>query len=224
LRTTAGSALGLLIAGAVAAPAPAASLQAPGSIAAREQLAVTATDLAPGRWAVFLTHADQTGRPCMGRLARRTARPDEPTVFSGVVPSGLRCPPPPTAAQQPEPTPPNALRPVTPGGGYRLVVCKPAGNDCARVPVVRRATNVVRTGEKCENVSFTPASDHGAFGIRARNVTCAVAQDVARGADDGDLRYLRSGLRCRGIFDDAGLARTVYRCTRPGARVTFSVS
>jgi hypothetical protein len=225
LRTTAGSALGVLIAGAFAAPAPAASLDAPGSIAAREYLAVTATGLAPGRWAVFLSHNDFTGRPCVARLARRIARPDEPTVFSGIVPSGLKCPPPPTSAQQPpEPTPPSAPRPVLPGGGYRLIVCKPAGDDCARVPVARRSTNVVRTGQKCDDVSFTPASDHGAFGIRARNVTCAVAQEIARGGEDGDLRYRRSGLRCRGVFDDAGLAKTVYRCTRPGARVTFAVS
>jgi hypothetical protein len=226
LRTTAGSALILLAAGAFAAPAPAASLQAPGSIAAREVLAVTATGLAPGRWAVFLSKNDYTGRPCLARLARRTARPDE-TVFSGVVPSGLKCPAPPTA-QPPgppgPPTPPGAPKPVTPGGGYRLVVCVPAGDDCARVPVARRSTNVVRTGQRCENVAFTPASDHGAFGIRARNVTCAVAREVARGGEDGDLRYRRAGLSCRGIFDDAGLARTVYRCTRRGERVTFAVS
>ena len=225
MRTTAGSALALLTAGAFAAPAPAASLDAPGSIAAREYLAVTATDLAPGRWAVFLSHDDRTGRACLGRLARRTARPDEPTVFSGVVPARLECPPPPTAAQEPGPQPsPFGPMPVKPGGGYRLIVCKPAGDECGRVPVVRRATNVVRKGQKCPGVVFTPASDHGAFGLRARNVTCDVAQETARGGEDGDLRYRRSGLRCRGVFDDAGLARTVYRCTRPGARVTFSVS
>jgi hypothetical protein len=225
LRTTAGSALALLLAGAFAAPAPAASLQAPGDIAAREWVAVTATDLAPGRWAVFLSRDDVTGRPCVARLARRTARAGEPTVFSGVVPSRLRCPPPPTAAQEPpEPIPPNAPLPVTPGGGYRLIVCKPAGADCARVPVARRSTNVVRSGRKCPSVAFTPNSDHGAFGIRARNVSCAVAQDVARGSADGGLRFRRAGLRCRGVFDEAGLPRTVYRCTRPGARVTFAVS
>jgi hypothetical protein len=114
--------------------------------------------------------------------------------------------------------------PVRPGGRYRLVVCKPAGRDCARVPVVRRSTNVVRKGERCASIGFTPNSDHGAFGIRARNVDCDVAQEVARGGEDGDLRYRRAGLRCRGTFDDAGLAKTVYRCTRPGSRVTFAVS
>ena len=93
------------------------------------------------------------------------------------------------------------------------------------MPVARRSTNVVRTGQKCKNVSFTPASDHGAFGIRARNVTCAVAQEVARGGENGDLRYRRSGVRCRGVFDDAGLAQSVYRCTRSAlAGLTFSAS
>jgi hypothetical protein len=225
LRTTAGSALVLIVAGAVAAPASAASLQAPGSVAAREIVAVTATGLAPGRWAVFLSHDDFAGRPCLARLARRTARTDEPTVFSGIVPSHLRCQGG-IAAQPPPgpPPPPDAPMPVTPGGGYRFVVCVPAGRDCARVPAARRPVHVVRTGRRCASVTFTPASDHGAFGIRARGVSCAVARDVARGGEDGDLRYRRAGLRCRGVFDDAGLAQTIYRCTRPGARVTFSAS
>jgi hypothetical protein len=174
---------------------------------------------------VFLSRNDRTGRPCLGRLARRTARPDEPTVFSGTVPARLRCQPPPTAARQPpEPVPPQLGLPVAPGGRYRLIVCKPAGGECARVPVVRRSTTVVRKGRKCASIGFTPNSDHGAFGIRARNVDCDVAQEVARGGEDGDLGYRRSGLRCRGVFDDAGLAKTVYRCTRPGERVTFAVS
>jgi hypothetical protein len=216
LRTTAGSALALLIAGAFAAPASSATLRAPGSVAAREVVAVTAIGLEPGRrWAVSLSHDDFAGRPCLARLARRTARAGEPTVFTGLVPSRLRCQ---------GPTPPDAPMPVKPGAGYRFVVCIPAGDDCRDTPVARRPVHVVRTGRKCANVVFTPASDHGAFNIRARNVGCAVARDVARGAEDGDLRYRRAGLRCRGTFDDAGLAQTVYRCTRPGARVTFSAS
>jgi hypothetical protein len=225
LRTTAGSALALLITGAFAAPAPAASLDAPGSIAAREYLAVTATGLAPGRGAVFLSHNDFTGRPCVARLARRIARPDEPTVFSGLVPSRLRCPEPPSAQPPPEPPiRPGAPLPVTPGGGYRFVVCIPEGDECGQTPVARRPVHVVPTGRKCANVVFTPASDHGAFLLRARNVGCDVARDVAGGAEHGDRRYRRAGLRCRGVFDDAGLAHTVYRCTRPGVRVTFSAS
>jgi hypothetical protein len=210
LRTTAGSALALLIAGAFAAPAPAATLQAPGSVAAREVVAVTATGLEPGRWSVLLTHGDLAGAPCVARLARRTARLDEPTVFGGPVPSRLRCE--------------NGFKAVRPGGGYDFIVCVPDAADCASVPVARRSVNVVPTGRRCADVVFTPASDHGAFSIRARNVACSVARDVARGAEDGEPRYRRAGLRCRGVFDDALLAQTIYRCTRPGARVTFSAS
>ena len=51
-----------------------------------------------------------------------------------------------------------------------------------------------------------------------------MAHKVARAAEGGDLRYRRAGLRCRGVFDDARLAQTIYRCTRSGARVTFSAS
>jgi hypothetical protein len=218
LRTTAGSALALLTAGALAAPATAATLQAPDSVAAREVVAVTATGLKPGkRWAVFLARDAFAGLPCFARLARRTAQADEPTVFSGVVASQLHC-------QVPTDVPSPPPVPVRPGGGYRFLVCVPEGDRCDEVPVARRPVNVVRTGRKCASVAFTPSSDHGAFGIRASNVTCAVARDVARGSEDGDLRYRRAGLRCRGVFDPAGLAQTIYRCTRPGARVTFSRS
>jgi hypothetical protein len=216
LRTTAGSALALLIAGALAAPATAATLQAPANVAAREVVAVTAIDLAPGRWAVFLAHDDLAGGPCLAQLARRTARAGDPTVFSGILPSQLLCPSAPPL--------PGAQMPVKPGGGYRFVVCVPDGEGCEMVPVAQRLVHVARTGRRCEPVAFTPNSDHGAFSIRARNVTCAVARDVARRSEGGDPRYRRAGLRCRGVFDDAGLAQTIYRCTRPGARVTFSRS
>jgi hypothetical protein len=230
LRTTAGSALALLIAGAFAAPAPAATLDAPGSVAAREVLAVTATGLDAGkRYAVFLTSSSVIGLPCYGRLARRTAQADEPTVFSGVVPAALECEIPDEGAQVPAPAPTPGppspgFMPVQPGGGYRLIVCVPEGRGCGLVPEDRVRVHVVPTGRKCDPVAFTPASDNGAFSIRARNVGCAVAREVARGAEGGELRYRRAGMRCRGIFDGARLAQTIYRCTRPGARVTFSAS
>jgi hypothetical protein len=216
--------LAVLVAGALAAPAPAATLDAPGSVAAREAVAVTARGLEPGRrWAVFLAKEDANGLNCLARLARRTAREGGPTVFSGTVPASLPCPnsvPP----AQPAPPPPGAPLPVEPGRGYRFVVCVPAGRDCRFMPVARRPVRIVRTGTACRRVVFTPASDHGAFSIRARNVACALARDVVRGAAEGDRRYRRAGLRCRGTFDPAGLPRTVYRCTRQSARVTFVAS
>ena len=54
-------------------------------------MAVTVDGLEPGRWAVFLTKDDFAGRPCYGRLARRTARVGRPTVFSGALPASTRC-------------------------------------------------------------------------------------------------------------------------------------
>ena len=227
MRTTAGSALALLIAGASAAPAPAATLEAPGSIAAREVVAATVGGLEPGkRWALFLASSDFPGGPCRAQLAAREPRAGEPTVFSGVVPSRLKCQGLPEAAQVPAPgpEPPMEFAPVEPGHPYQLVVCIPDGMFCREASVARRAVQVVPSGRKCAAVVFTPASDNGAFGIRARNLGCDVARDVARGAADGKLRYRRAGLHCRGVFDDSGLARTIYRCTRRGARVTFSAS
>jgi hypothetical protein len=223
LRTTAGSALFLIIAGALAAPAPAATLDAPGSVAPAEQVAVTASGLTPGvRYAAFLSRDGFAGLPCLGRLARRTASEGEPTVFSGALPTHLRCSDAIPSSAQPEP--PGAPRPVEPGGGYRLIVCEPAGRDCDKVPEARRSVHVVPAGRECGTVAFTPSSDHGAFELRARNVGCGVAERVARGAVGGDRRYRRAGMRCRGVFDGAGLARTVYRCVRPGARVTFAAA
>ena len=199
MRTTAGSALALLIAGAFAAPAPAATLDAPGSIAAREVVAVTAAGLEPGkRFAVFVASGDFTGGPCRAQLAVRRARAGEPTVFSGIVPVRLRCQGLPEAAQvpapppQPGPQPPMEFAPVEPGHPYQLVVCIPDGMFCRQAAVARRAVHVVPTGRECEAVVFTPASDHGAFSIRARNVGCAKAREVVRGAEGGDLRYRRA--------------------------------
>jgi hypothetical protein len=223
LRTTAGSALVFLIAGALAAPAPAATLDAPGSVAPGEQVAVTASGLTPGaRYAVFLARDGFAGLPCLGRLARRTAQEGEPTVFSGALPTHVRCDDRIPLSAQPEP--PGAPRPVEPGGGYRLIVCEPAGRECAKVAEARRSVHVVPAGRACPMVIFTPNSDHGAFELRARNVGCGVAARVARGAVAGDRRYRRAGMRCRGLFDEAGLPRTVYRCVKPGARVTFVAS
>jgi hypothetical protein len=190
---------------------------------------VTATGLTPGvPYAVFLSHDDFAGRPCLGRLARRTAR-EGATVFSGTLPATVTCPREGIPALQtpapPMPPPyPGGPQPVEPGSGYRLIVCEPDERECAKVPEARLRVHVVPTGAPCETLAFTPDSDHGAFSIRARNVSCAVAQRVARGAVSGDRRYRRARLRCRGVFDPHGLPKTVYRCTRPGARVTFLAS
>jgi hypothetical protein len=216
---------GILIALALAAPAPAATLDAPGSVGARESVAVTADGLEPGtRYSLLLAHDDESGDSCTARIATRTARKNRPTVFSEIVPSVLRCPfgipaqvPPPT------PTPPRRpTLPVEPGRGYRFVICAPGPGECPRV--VRAPVQIVPSGRRCPTVVFSPSSDHGAFNLRARNVTCSVATDVARGAIDGDRRYTRAGLRCRGTYDDHGLPQTVYRCVREGARVTFAAS
>jgi len=213
-----------VIAGALAAPASGASLDAPGSVAAKEVLAVTAHGLEPGtRYGLFLSHDDAIGLPCVGRIARRIPRAGEATVFSGIVPSTLKCSGV-VPSQVPPPSPPRQDAPfrVEPGGGYRLVVCIPAGRECDKVPEDRVRVHVVPTGRRCGTVVFTPNSDHGAFRVRARNVTCAVARYVAGGAIGGDPRYRRAGLRCRGTFDDGtALPGTIYRCRRPGVRVTF---
>ena len=218
--------LGLGCAVALASPAPAATLEVPGSVAAREVVAVTVKGLEPGRrWAVFMAKDDANGLACLARLARRTPREGKPTVFSGTVPASLPCPNGvPSQSRTALPRPPGAPLPVEPGRGYKFVVCIPAGRDCRFMPLARRSVRVVRPGRKCRTVIFTPNSDHGAFQLRARNVDCAIARDVARGAVRGDRRYTRARLRCRGVLDQNGLPKTVYRCTRPGARVTFVAS
>ena len=211
----------------LAAPAAAATLVAQGSVAADERLAVTATGLEPGvRGAVFLSPDDFAGRPCLGRLARRTARAHGATVFSGRLPTFLSCPPggipvvptaaPPDLDEPVDPPIAPSVMEVEPGHGYRLVVCRPAGDDCRLVPVDRVRVTVVPTGAECAGAPVAVRDLH------ARNVDCATARRIAVRATGGDLRYRGARLRCRGIRDRArGVA--VYRCTRPGARVTFAI-
>jgi hypothetical protein len=169
---------------------------------------VTATGLEPGRsWAVFLAREDPAGLNCLARLARRVPREGKPTVFSGTVPATLACP---QSGQQPAP--------VRPGQGYRFVACVPAGGDCRFMPVATRAVRIARPGVPCADISL---GRRRATRIRARGVSCGIAQAAARGAAGGERRYTRAGLRCRGTFDATAPARTVYRCTRTRARVTF---
>ena len=187
-----------------------------------EAVAVTATDLAPGAWTVFLSKDDFAGRPCLGPLARSSARSGEPTVFSGTLPTTIACPEqgiPGEAAQIPPPPPapkqPGGPTPVKPGGGYRLVVCvaDDEGSDCEQVPADRVGVHVVPAGAPCDTAGRRVTN------LRARNVTCTVATRVARGSRDGDLRYRRARMACRGVRDDG---TATYRCVRAGARVTFT--
>jgi len=209
-----------LLSCAFAAPASGTTLDAPGSAASGESVAVTAEGLETGtRYGLFLARDNTFGLACVARIARRTTGKGEPTVFSGIVPAALRCPAG-IPAQVPEP--PVAPVPVEPGRGYRFVVCDPDGEACDEAPVADRHLAIVPAGRECARVAFTPDSDHGAFNLHARNVGCDVARRIARGSEDGDLRYRRAGLRCRGVFDDAGLGQTVYRCTSSRARVTFA--
>ena len=227
MRTTAGSALAVLLtAGALAAPAGAATMDAPGSVAPHEVVALTVDGIAGGPWAAYLVTDDFAGRLCERMIAVRTPVAGRPTVFSGTVPATVECPsggipgepsaaapPPPPAPHDPEPpTQPGGPQPVEPGGGYRLAVfCAASDPGRCEGSAARRGVTIVPAGERCA----------GARRLRARNVPCAVARRVARRARGGDRRYRKAGLRCRGTFDPAGDGATVYRCTRTGARVTF---
>ena len=207
MRTTAGSALvlsalaGLLLAG----PAAAATLRGPATAAPREVVAVTAKGLTPGQsWGVFLARPQATGLNCIAPFARRTPGRDGRAVFSGKLPATMDCPAIPGAASA-QPTP-AARTPVKPGRGYRLVVCLPAGADCRFMPVARLPVRVVRAGAAC-------VAPRGVSSLRARGASCGVAAGVARGS--------RAGFACRRTRDRAA-KRTIVRCTRKGARVTFA--
>ena len=81
----------------------------------------------------------------------------------------------------------------------------------------------------CGQIGFTPNSDDGIFSIRARGVGCTTARRVARAARplkivDGARRYRSRGFTCRGRFDDEGLPRVRWRCTRRTAVITFQRS
>jgi hypothetical protein len=199
---------GLVLAACIAGPASAATLSAPATIAPREVVAVTATGLGFGqRWGVFLARPRADGLNCIAPLARRTPAGGGKVVFSGRLPATMDCPAIPGAASA-QPTPPGRT-PVTPGRGYRLVACVAAGADCRFMPVARRAVRVVAAGASC------PAPP-GVTSLRARGVACSVAAGVARAP-----RASGAGLSCRGTRDRTA-GRTVFRCTRAGARVTFA--
>ena len=91
-------------------------------------------------------------------------------------------------------------------------------------PTARAAGDV----RSCGNVVFTPASEDGAFDIRARDTSCRTARRVARASRTRDVtgpyRYRARGFRCRGRRVDEGLPQVRWRCTRRSALVTFTRS
>lgn len=79
----------------------------------------------------------------------------------------------------------------------------------------------------CGQVAFEPNTDAGAFDIRASDVGCQVAREVARGAEgQGGERYAASeGFDCRPTGTVGELPSVVYECTREaGGAVTFRAS
>jgi hypothetical protein len=78
----------------------------------------------------------------------------------------------------------------------------------------------------CGSLSFTPASEDGAFDIRARGTSCRTARRVARAAEptsvtDGPFRFRARGFSCRGTVRDTALPQVRWRCMRGAAVVTF---
>ena len=79
----------------------------------------------------------------------------------------------------------------------------------------------------CGQVAFETNTDAGAFDIRASEVDCQVAREVARGAEgQGGARYAAAeGFDCRPTGTVGQLPSVVYECTREkGGTVTFRAS
>ena len=98
----------------------------------------------------------------------------------------------------------------------------------ATTATTETATETTAATTACDDVSFTPRSDDGAFGIEARATDCATARDVARAARDVRVqartaRYSAEGFACVGrpTGDERALPGVRYRCTRGDAVVSF---
>lgn len=98
-----------------------------------------------------------------------------------------------------------------------------AGVSCERGDALVLATDF----RDCGGVSFEPQTDHGAFGIRAWEVGCRHAREVA-GAVDGQIgdTYRTSGFTCETPAETQGepLPTFDYTCRSDGARVHFNAS
>ncbi|WP_017973850.1 hypothetical protein [Actinopolyspora halophila] len=82
-----------------------------------------------------------------------------------------------------------------------------------------------RAVRPCGDVSFTPDSDHGAFGIRATGVDCGIARQVAADAE-GDLgdNYRSHEFTCLADESDSELGGYDYTCRHGVRKVTFAAS
>ena len=91
------------------------------------------------------------------------------------------------------------------------------------------ATAPAAAVKRCGSIAFTPQSDDGVFGIRARGVGCRTARRVARasrpyGVSDEPYRYSARGFACRGTLRDTALPTVRWRCTREESVVRFDRS
>ncbi|WP_438388160.1 DUF5818 domain-containing protein [Actinopolyspora saharensis] len=102
--------------------------------------------------------------------------------------------------------------------------------------VVQRDNTVVLDGDttvstdyravrSCGDVSFTPDSDHGAFGVRATGVDCGLARQVAADAE-GNLgdNYRSHEFTCLAGESDSELGGYDYTCRHGVRKVTFAAS
>ena len=222
-RTTAGSALALLIAGAFAAPAAAATLDAPGSVAPREVVAVTVDGLEPGP----LGRLPVRGRLRRPPLPRRARAPHRPRRASRPCSAASRRARAATAharraarlaapAAGPTAGRPASPRPSSPAAATGSSSASRTGGT-PQAAVARRSRRAARARARRSRSRPTPTTARSA--PRAQRGLRGGAR-VARGARGRRPRYRRAGLRCRGVFDDARLRADGLPLPRPAARVT----
>jgi hypothetical protein len=106
----------------------------------------------------------------------------------------------------------------------RTTICLVATLAAFAVPAVAAADAGAGKARGCGNVG-RPATDYGAFGIRATHTSCARARRIARAV----LRTRSSpfGYRCRGVWHGGRaqpLPHAHWKCTKRKARVTWSGS
>lgn len=96
------------------------------------------------------------------------------------------------------------------------------GPDRPQFELVRTLRAPTRS---CGDVGYTPQSDHGAFDIEARGVSCAVARGVARDAEGEPRTFTTRGFRCAGERrTDRELPTTAFTCRSGERRVWFDRS
>ncbi|RCW46172.1 hypothetical protein DFQ14_102475 [Halopolyspora algeriensis] len=110
-------------------------------------------------------------------------------------------------------------------GGAATVAASPQPAPSPRAGDTAVSTTTGADRRDCGDVAFAPASDYGAFTIRADGLGCDLARDVAADVE-GRLgeSYRSHGFTCQGRPTGNALGGFDYTCDRGSDSISFTAS